>query len=151
MCYPLIFKLEGKKILFIGAGEVSLRKVKAILSFSKPDITVISKDFNSEFFMLPVKLIKKEAEPSDISKEYDFVFICTDDKNLNRALTLKAKELSIPVNVANDRKACDFYTPAVIRFEDVIISISTQGKNPSRSKEFKEKLLKALKCIDFEC
>ncbi|WP_022670049.1 precorrin-2 dehydrogenase/sirohydrochlorin ferrochelatase family protein [Hippea alviniae] len=149
MCYPLFFKFSGRNILVFGAGKVALRKVKSILSLTKPNMTIISLDFEDGFYSLPVKLVKKKASISDITADYDFIFICTNDRKLNHTLFLKAKELSIPVNVADNQNECDFFTSATIKFGDIVIAISTQGKNPSKSKEFKEKLLKALKSIDF--
>jgi precorrin-2 dehydrogenase/sirohydrochlorin ferrochelatase len=150
MCHPFIFKIEGKNILFIGGGKVATRKIESLLK-SKPNITVISQDFSDKLQDLndtkAIKTIKKDISKNDISSRFDFVFICTDNHKLNRDLAHRCKAIKIPINVADDPNLCDFYLPAVVEFENFTIAVTTKGKNPSLSKQTKNRIKEILKNV----
>ncbi|WP_084675057.1 precorrin-2 dehydrogenase/sirohydrochlorin ferrochelatase family protein [Hippea jasoniae] len=146
MVYPFVFKLSGKKILFIGGGRVAKRKIMSIIS-SNPFITIIADSIDKELTEITsnITIIQKKATEDDITNNFDFIFICTNDYQLNRKLTKKAKKLGIPVNVADNPQECDFFMPAVIEYKDFLIAVSSKGKNPSEAKKLKEKIEKIIR------
>ncbi len=138
-----MFKLEGKNILVVGGGKVALRKIKAIEPYN-PLITVISLEFLAELEHLiktnKVKAVKKAFEKKDITNKWDFVFACTNDKKTNNLIADLCNRQKIPVNVVDNPKRCDFYTAAVLEYDEFFIAISAKGKNPTLAKKIKEKL-----------
>lgn len=142
--YPLCFNLKGKKLLFIGGGRVAERKIKSLLT-SEAIITVIAPQETLSFKHENLSLINKTYENSDISDEYYMVFVCTDSRDVNAAAAKKAKELKIPVNIADDPKNCDFHMPSVINTDEYTVSVSTNGKSPSKAKALRIKLEEFLK------
>jgi len=51
-----------------------------------------------------------------------------------------AKQKGILVNVVDQPSECNFIVPSVLRRGDLIIAISTSGKNPAISKAIREEL-----------
>lgn len=142
--HPLLFDLRGKKLLFVGCGKVAERKIKSLLH-TEAEITVISPRMSLSFTHENLRLINKEFEEHDITQDFFLVFVCTDDREINRIATEKAKSLKIPVNVADDPESCDFHMPSVIITDEYTVSVSTGGKSPSMAKALRIKLEEFLK------
>lgn len=142
--YPLCFNLKGKHLLFIGGGRVAERKIKSLLA-SDARITVVAPQESMSFKHENLRLINKIYDDEDITDEYYMVFVCTDNRGINAAAAKKAKELDIPVNIADDPQNCDFHMPSVINTDEYTISVSTNGKDPSKAKALRIKLEEFLK------
>ncbi len=82
---------------------------------------------------------------TDHTDRYDYVFITTDNRGANAEALAHFKELNIPVNIADNPDECDFHMPAVIIDDEsgAMISISTDGENPTKTKRIREKKLEA--------
>lgn len=143
---PFSFNLKGREVLFIGGGKVAERKLKAILN-EGCSITVIAPEVTQEIAGSGAKVILRGFKESDITEKYSLVFCCTNDREVNGKAADICKKLRIPVNIADDPDASDFHTTSVIRSSDFVISISTEGKDPSKSKIMREKLENFIKNI----
>ena len=53
--FPAFIKLDDKKILLVGGGNIALEKLEKLIIFTK-DIVIVSLDFSDEM----LALIKKE-------------------------------------------------------------------------------------------
>jgi siroheme synthase-like protein len=136
---PFSFNLKGRKILFIGGGKVAERKLKAILG-EGCNITVVAPVVTDNIVQSGVHIVLKNFETADITEDSFMVFCCTDNRETNSVAAEHAKSMGILVNVADDPEASDFHTTSVLRSGDFVISISTEGKDPSKTKELREKL-----------
>ncbi|MGA1862070.1 bifunctional precorrin-2 dehydrogenase/sirohydrochlorin ferrochelatase [Deferribacter thermophilus] len=147
--FPLLFKLSDKKLLFIGGGNVAKRKLLSILNQSSPEVTIISKELHPDIKKLlssnKITWINSSFKEELLKEKYDFAFICTDDKELNTKAALILKKLGTPVNICDNKELSDFFMPAVISQDDIIISVSTKGKSPALVKKLKEIISKTLK------
>jgi len=147
--FPLLFKLSDKKLLFIGGGNVAKRKLLSILNQSSPEVTIISKELHPDIKKLlssnKITWINSSFKEELLKEKYDFAFICTDDKELNTKAALILKKLGTPVNICDNKELSDFFMPAVISQDDIIISVSTKGKSPALAKKLKEIISKTLK------
>lgn len=124
---PINVNVKNKKILVVGGGKVAFQKLKTIVKFSK-NITVIGKKISDDIKNLHVKHIERSFLLKDLNG-YNLVFICTNDKKLNKKISKKAQEKGVLVNVADDISLCDFISPAVGFFDDLVISVSSNGKD----------------------
>lgn len=126
--FPFYINTKHLQILIVGAGNIALRRTKALLPFFDR-ITVLSKDFKEEFFLLPkekIHFIQKKAEEKDLSP-YNTIIVCTDDSELNYKIyqwTLKQNKL---VNLCDRPDLCSFYFPSIIKDNETTISISSGG------------------------
>lgn len=137
--FPLFFKLEGRKVLIVGGGEVALRKAD-LLSRAGAAITVVAPDISDELQAL-LTHTKNDGESSQhqlIYAEYDKSYMAgariiiagTDNEALNHQVHADATELNIPVNVVDTPPLCDFIFPAIVDRNPIVIGISSNGKAP---------------------
>ncbi|ABR30574.1 siroheme synthase [Thermosipho melanesiensis] len=143
---PIMLNLTGKKCLVIGGGKVAARKLKYFVN--KADVTVIAKNISKEIKNTKgVMYIEKEYSPGDL-EGFDVVIITTNDKKLNEKIHHEAKKKKILTNNATSKIFCEFIMPAIIEYKGYTISISTNGENPKKVKQLKEKIKKFLEGLD---
>ena len=130
--FPLFFKLEGRKVLIVGGGEVALRKAD-LLSRAGACITILAPNISHEIRELlsdnKHELIEKNYHKSYMSGAR-VIIAATDDETLNHEIHADATELNIPVNVVDTPPLCDFIFPAIIDRNPIVIGISSNGKAP---------------------
>ena len=136
----MIMNVQGKKVAIIGGGRIALRKAKGLVG-TGAHITVISPKILDEFQQLPLVTWKrKEFEPNDI-KDMHLIFAATNVKSVNEHICQSANDFQW-VNDVSESKNSSFITPAVVRKEEIILSISTSGTNPRLAKQLKQQLEK---------
>lgn len=142
MHFPMFIDLSAKKIIIIGAGNIAKRRISTLIMFTQnlvviapevhKDIELMSKEYN-------FKILIKKYEQTDIQKS-DIVVVATNDLDLNNNIYADCKALGIVVNVCSDQNKCDFYFPAVVRKDNLIIGITSSGQNHKLVKEFANKI-----------
>ena len=137
--FPLFFKLESRKVLIVGGGDVALRKAD-LLSRAGAAITILAPDICAELQALLTnnKNNKADVEHHLIFENYNKSYMAgarviiagTDDEALNHQIHADATELNIPVNVVDTPHLCDFIFPAIVDRNPIVIGISSNGKAP---------------------
>lgn len=137
--FPLFFKLENRKVLIVGGGDVALRKAD-LLSRAGAAITVVAPDICDELQALLTHSNDDHAGTKHtlIVAEYDKSYVSgariiiagTDDEALNHQVHADATALNIPVNVVDTPPLCDFIFPAIVDRNPIVIGISSNGKAP---------------------
>ena len=130
--FPLFFKLEGRKVLIVGGGEVALRKAD-LLSRAGACITILAPTISDE-----IQALLSDSKHVFIYENYHkshmsgarVIIAATDDEPLNHQVHADATELNIPVNVVDTPPLCDFIFPAIIDRNPIVIGISSNGKAP---------------------
>ena len=147
--FPVFLKLNELHTVLIGAGNVGLEKLTAILNNSNSaKITVIAREVLPEVFGLTesyagVTILQKSFEAADLDVA-EIVVAATDDSELNRQIRQAAKARKLLINVADKPELCDFYLGSVVKKGDLKLGISTNGKSPTVAKRIKEVLNAAL-------
>jgi precorrin-2 dehydrogenase / sirohydrochlorin ferrochelatase len=140
--YPVLVDLSGKKTVVIGGGKVGQRKIETLLEYGAV-VYVISRDLTPELQRLvekgDIKVLAREFDESLIEEAF-LIIIATNDKMLNRRVSLIAKQRNILVNTVDQPEECSFIVPSVIRMGDLLVSISTSGKSPALAKKIREAL-----------
>jgi len=152
---PAFIRLEDKKVLIVGGGVVSLRKLKYLLDFTS-DIYVISKDFSKDMLIvLEENFIKYDCceYKSGLIKEFDIVVVSIDDKDVQKEIYLESKDCKCLCNFVDFLEYCDFIFPSYIQKGDLTIAISTSGSSPSFTRYLKKYLLDIIpdNISDFLC
>lgn len=136
---PTSIKLDDKKVLIIGGGEVAYRKLNYLLDFTK-EIFIIAPDI-SESMMKQVESNDLEFEKrvyrvGDI-KEFDIVIIAINDIPLQAEIFIESRDYRCLCNSVDSTSYCDFILPAYIKKDDLLITISTSGSSPALAKHLK--------------
>ena len=130
--FPLFFKLEDRKVLIVGGGDVALRKAD-LLSRAGACITVLAPTIMAE-----IQALLSDSKHQLIYENYHktymtgarIIIAATDDETLNHQIHADATEINIPVNVVDTPPLCDFIFPAIVDRNPIVIGISSNGKAP---------------------
>jgi len=147
--FPVFLKLNDLHTVLIGAGNVGLEKLNAILHNS-PDarVTVIALSILEDVHLLAteysgLKIIQKSFTDTDLDNA-ELVIAATNDSELNNFIRRSARERKLLINVADKPELCDFYLGSIVQKGDLKIAISTNGKSPTVAKRLKEVLNEGL-------
>ena len=141
--FPVFLKLEELPVLLVGAGNVGLEKITAILNNSPTTmITVVGKEISAGFYDLAKKnanilLQQKEYSQEDLIGK-KVVITAVNDIVLSDQIRKEAHENNLLINCADKPTLCDFYLGSVAQKGNLKIAISTNGKSPTVAKRLKE-------------
>ena len=140
--YSIGLDIKNKKVVIVGGGKIAEKKVKNLLPYESY-ISLVSPDLTDDLQKLAerkkIGYFKKKYSTADIKNAF-LIFACTSDNKINKKIFRDAKKLGILVNVCDKTKLCNFIVPAVIKKNGLLITVSSDGKNPKLSKRFKEVL-----------
>jgi precorrin-2 dehydrogenase/sirohydrochlorin ferrochelatase len=141
--FPVFLKLENLNTLLVGAGNVGLEKLAALLKNSPgAKITVVAPLIREPVRELAashptVKLVERRFRRWDLWNKH-LVILATDDKPLHERIRALVSRRRILVNVADTPDLCDFYLGSVVTKGHLKIGISTNGKSPTMAKRLRE-------------
>jgi siroheme synthase-like protein len=141
--FPVFIKLDQVQLLLVGAGNVGLEKLSAILKNSpNANVSVVAPFIASQIEVLTkentrIEFFIRSFEDSDLDGK-DIVICATDNKTLHQHIYQLAKQKGILINVADTPDLCDFYLGSIVQKGDLKIAISTNGKSPTVAKRIKE-------------
>jgi siroheme synthase-like protein len=147
--FPVFLKLNELHTVVVGAGNVGLEKLTALLKNSPAArVTVIALKVSTEVYVLAtdnptVTIREKQFEEEDLDNA-DLVIAATDDNILNAIIRQAAHDRNLLINVADKPSLCDFYLGSIVQKGDLKIAISTNGKSPTVAKRLKEVLNEGL-------
>lgn len=140
--FPMFVDITGKKVIVVGGGQIALRRVRTLQKFGA-DIRVIAPELCEGFRELEdsgaLKAEYRVYRAGDVEGA-DLVIAATDSTGVNRQVYQECKDRGILVNTADDHRRCDFYFPAVVMTEEVVIGINSGGKNPGKVKEVRREI-----------
>lgn len=135
--------IEAKTVLVVGGGRVGLRKTQSLLE-AGAHVKLVCPTALPEFATLPIEHLARPFEAADVMG-CALVIACTDSKIVNRAILEAARQAQVPCCCADGNWAeGDFIVPATLRTDDLLISISTNGRSCRTAKEVKDALTRRL-------
>ena len=145
--FPLFVSLEGKKALVAGGGIIGTRRAGVLADFGA-EVTVVAPDISDEIRRLGeagrLEIRKRNFQAEDL-EGICIAVAATGDVELNSRIADESRRLGILYNNASNKDECNFFFPAVVRHEDMIIGINGSGNNHRGVKEMREKI-QALVC-----
>lgn len=130
--YPVILKLAGLPTLVVGGGAVALRKTRELLRCGAR-VRVVSPEWRADFGPLAAEdrliRITRPFVPADLDGTF-IVFAATDDPATQESVSRLAAERGVLVNVVDVADLGNFFVPATLRRGSLVVSVSTEGKNP---------------------
>jgi uroporphyrin-III C-methyltransferase/precorrin-2 dehydrogenase/sirohydrochlorin ferrochelatase len=139
---PIFLKLEGRRVLLVGAGNVALEKIGSLLKTGLK-LRVVAPQARAEIRNLAaegkLELVVREFEPSDLDGNY-LVIAATDSPEVNTTVYCEAVERDIPCNSVDDIPNCDFFFGSVVSRGDLQIAISTAGESPALAQRLRREI-----------
>ena len=143
--FPVFLKLNQLHTVLIGAGNIGLEKLTAIVNNSPlASVTVIARTFLPEIHLLAseykgITIVNKSFGETDLDNT-NLVIAATNDDELNETIVQAAHKRNLLVNIADKPALCDFYLGSIVQKGDLKLAISTNGKSPTVAKRLKEVL-----------
>lgn len=132
------------RILLVGAGNVGVEKLQAIINNSPATkVLVVAKEVNDEFKELAALhshniTINQTEYNSEFLDDCDIVIAAVNDIGLSTIIRNDAKAKGKLINVADKPYLCDFYLGSVVTKGNLKLAISTNGRSPTLAKRLKE-------------
>ncbi|MDX1375466.1 MAG: siroheme synthase CysG [Burkholderiales bacterium] len=130
--FAAFLDLRGKRGMVVGGGPVAALKAETLLR-SGARVTVVAPELCARLAELTlVGALRHEAkrfQPGDLVGA-EIAIGATDDAAVNEAVSVAARALRIPVNVADNAALSTFIMPSVIDRPPLQIAISTGGASP---------------------
>lgn len=140
--YPLFVRLDGARVVVVGAGCVAARKVETFLEYGA-DVTVVSPEAVEEIISWADEgRLRLELRPyarGDLSGALIAV-AATADRAVNEAVFAEAQERSMLVNVVDVPDLCNCIVPSIMRRGRLQVAVSTGGAAPSVAREVRRDL-----------
>jgi hypothetical protein len=123
--FPLFIDLTGKKVVLVGGGSISARRVGTLRLFGC-DIVVISPELS--FQQDGIQWLSRAYQTGDLTGAA-LAIAATNDRAVNHQVGLDAKALHIPVSVADCEEECTFFFPAICAGDQVVAGVVSHGKD----------------------
>jgi len=144
--FPVSLKIDNKKFLLIGGGNIAAFKLNKIKLFQPQSLLCISRKFSPDFL--------KECDGNEELKTRDFlmsdldgadiVIVAVDDIALQELIYKECQQRKILCNCVDLIHCCDFIFPSILKKGDITIAVTSSGLVPGFSAEFKTYLEKLI-------
>ncbi|MES1156546.1 MAG: siroheme synthase CysG [Alphaproteobacteria bacterium] len=120
--FPAFAPLEGRRVAIVGSGPAADAKARL-------------------FDESPAEILRLSAVPNaaDLAG-VSLVFIATDDVALRTEAFAAAKAAGAWVNVVDQPDLSDFYTPAIVDRDELVIGVSTSGAAPTLARDLRARI-----------
>jgi len=138
----MFLKLQGKRVLVVGAGKVGEPKIAALLE-TGARIRVVALEASPTArewaHAGKIELDLRGFSPDDLSGIF-LAVVATSSRSLNERIYAEAQQRGVLCNVVDVPYLCDFFYPSVVRRGDLQIAISTSGQSPSLAQRIRQQL-----------
>ena len=140
--YIACLKLEGRKCLVVGGGDVGLEKVEGLLACNG-EVTLVAPEAIEPLRELAdegsIRWEQRAYAPSDLEGSF-MAIAATNDTEVNIRVYDEAENRAMLVNVVDVPPLCNFILPAIIRTGPLAIAISTAGASPALAKRIRDQI-----------
>ena len=126
--FPAFLKLQGRRVLVVGAGPVAASKLAALRT-SGARITVVAPEMTSEIETSGARLERRPFHPADLDGAW--LVVAAAPPEVNRQVAAAAEERELFVNAVDDPPNASLYLGGVVRRGGVTLAISTDGRAPA--------------------
>jgi siroheme synthase-like protein len=140
--YIACLRLDGRRCLVVGGGDVGLEKVEGLLTCGAA-VTLVAPAAHEQLEQLAdegsIVWERRHYEPADLDGSF-LVIAATNDSEVNIGVHEDAEARAMLVNVVDVPPLCNFILPAIVRSGPLAIAISTAGASPALAKRMKREI-----------
>ncbi|MCD7928098.1 MAG: glutamyl-tRNA reductase, partial [Oscillospiraceae bacterium] len=114
--FPVFTDLRGKKVVIVGGGAVARRRIDVLRPFG-PELVVIAPELEGDSRGLEWR--QRPYRSGDLEGAF-LAVAASGSREVNRQVGQEARQLGIPVSVADRREECTFFFPAICQGENVL-------------------------------
>ena len=131
--FPVFLKLEGRRVLVVGAGPVAASKLRPLVD-AGARVTVVAPRVLREIDEIAavasrMEIVRRPFEPGDVDGVWYVVAAAPPE--VNRAVAQAAESKCLFVNAVDDLESASAYAGAIVQKAGVTIALSTDGEAPA--------------------
>ena len=130
--YPLFLRLEGRRVLLVGAGGVALGKL-AGLARAKARVTIVAPSVRDDVRALAhdagAEVLERAVEEADL--EGARLVVCAAPEAVRRAVRGWCDARGVLLLAVDDVAATDAYSPAIFERAGITVALSSEGRAPA--------------------
>ena len=128
--FPVFLKLEGRRVLVVGAGPVAAGKLRALLN-AGARVKVVAPEVVNEIAALEpaIAIERRPFETSDLDGVW--YVVAAAPPAVNREVSRAADARGLFVNAVDDMENASAYLGGIVQKAGVTIAISTDGEAPA--------------------
>jgi len=141
--FPVFLKLEGRRVLVVGAGPVAAGKIRPLVDAGAV-VTVVAPDVVDEIASQAVErggdvtIVRRAFEPGDVDGVW--YVVAAAPPQVNREVARAATARCLFVNAVDDLESASAYAGAIVQKAGVTIAMSTDGEAPALAGLMREAL-----------
>jgi uroporphyrin-III C-methyltransferase len=139
---PIFLNLDGRSCLLVGAGNVALTKIGALLKTGLR-LRVVAPEALPEVRQLAaegkLEWVQRAFEPSDLDGSL-LAIAATNSPEVNALVHRGSVERGILSNSVDDIPNCDFFFGSVVSRGDLQVAISTGGQSPAVAQRLRREI-----------
>ena len=129
---PWLINFKDKTVVIVGGGAVASRKALQFLK-EGAKVKIIASSIDRKLEALEVEKYLTDYQPKYLQNAF-FVYIATDDRELNNQIIRDADELGVLCACATSSMA-SLKAMKVVETENLLLGISTKGQYPAFTKK----------------
>lgn len=137
--FPVFLKLDGRRVLVVGAGPVAAGKVRPLVD-AGARVTVVAPDVVDDIAAMAtlITIVRRPFAPADVDGAWYVVAAAPPE--VNRAVARAAEARCLFVNAVDDLESASAYAGAIVQKAGVTIALSTDGEAPALAGLMREAL-----------
>ena len=140
--YPVMLDIRGRKVIVVGGDRVAAEKA-ASLAASGAQVSVLSPTFCHELLQQAeagqVTLWHKAYESGDLAGAFVVVAVASSPEFVE-AVWAETQQRGQLVNIVDVPARCTFILPSILRREQLMVAVSTEGASPGLAKRIRQEL-----------
>ncbi|QYJ05018.1 uroporphyrinogen-III C-methyltransferase [Nocardioides panacisoli] len=144
--YPSGLRLDGRRVLVVGGGEVAQRRVPQLIA-AGADVHVVSPDVTPAIEGLvgsgEVSWHRREFAEADLAEAW-YAVAATDDAGVNQRVSAAAEQHRVFCVRADDAQQGTAWTPAVGRHDGLTVAV-LGSREPRRSAALRDEVVEGLR------
>ncbi|HEY0904060.1 MAG TPA: uroporphyrinogen-III C-methyltransferase [Marmoricola sp.] len=153
--YPSGLRLEGRKVVVVGGGQVAQRRVPGLIAVGAV-VSVVSPDVTPALEGLAgageVTWLRRDFEDTDLDGAW-YVVAATDDPGVNAEVGRSAEARHTFCVRSDDATAGSAWTPAVGRHGEVTVAVlgdQRESRDPRRTAALRDRIIERLQTGDLD-
>jgi uroporphyrin-III C-methyltransferase / precorrin-2 dehydrogenase / sirohydrochlorin ferrochelatase len=144
--YPVGLRLEGRRVVVLGAGQVAQRRLPALVAAGAA-VTVVSPSATPSVEAMAdageIGWERRRYREGDLADAW-YALVATSDADANRTASAEAERHRVWCVRSDDAEAASAWTPATGRSEGVTVAVLT-GRDPRRSAAVRDAVVEGLR------
>lgn len=140
---PVFLDLQSGAVLLVGAGDLARAKLR-LLASAGARVRWYATDGNHDLSGLgadaAARIELATGDPLSADLKNVIAILCAGAGETGVAMSVRAKEVGLPVNVMDDLDHSTFIFPAIVDRGDVVVAVGTGGASPVVARRVRESI-----------